>query len=79
MVIKWLFAKYSDSYEKLASYIFNLCSNKLVQPNLNVVAENLEMLNLFNNNLEDVPVSLSGMPKLRYRIQLMGEVIMTKD
>ena len=27
--------------------------------------ENLEILNLFNNNLEEVPGSLSGMPKLR--------------
>ena len=27
--------------------------------------ENMEILNLFNNALEDVPVSLSSMPKLR--------------
>ena len=27
--------------------------------------ENLEILNLFNNALEEVPQSLSGMPKLR--------------
>jgi hypothetical protein len=26
----------------------------------------MEILNLFNNALEEVPVSISGMPKLRY-------------
>jgi hypothetical protein len=31
----------------------------------------MEILNLFNNALEEVPVSISGMPKLRYVVRLL--------
>jgi Leucine-rich repeat (LRR) protein len=48
-----------------------LAHNKIVElPAAMANLENMEILNLFNNSLEDVPSSLSSMPKLRYVVVL---------
>lgn len=54
MLIKTLYSRLTLAHNKIQEIPAALAN-----------LENLEILNLFNNNLEEVPVSLSGMPKLR--------------